>query len=347
MRNPLGLLAGGQLSWKIFAELIGLLIPKVIPYALPLGLLTSVLLVLGKLSSQNEIVAMKASGMGLMRISSSIFFLAVIGCLGSLAINLYYGPNSSARYRQKLKNSIQKDPLNFIRPKVFIDDFPGYIMYADDRSGNDLANFWIWELDDKQRAVVFMKAQRGEFRHDPQHNAIKLSLINGSAEKRNSSDPENFQGDPPPTLIFEELSLTLSLDRIMAAAQVSKKMSNMNIFELLDARKAVINDVKLKPEDAFQKQVAFQTQIQKNLASCFSILALTTLGIPLGIKISRRETYANLAVALGLALSYYLFVIMITWLEQKPHLRPDLLVWVPNLIFEGIGITLFVKACRH
>ena len=57
--------------------------------------------------------------------------------------------------------------------------------------------------------------------------------------------------------------------------------------------------------------------------------------------VSRRETSANLGLALVLVLGYYFLTVMIKWLDRHPEYRPDLLLWVPNLLFLALGIWLF------
>ena len=66
-------------------------------------------------------------------------------------------------------------------------------------------------------------------------------------------------------------------------------------------------------------------------------------GVPLGIKVSRRETSANLGVAVMLVLGYYFLTTAVSWIDRHPEYRPDLLLWVPNLIFIGIGLSLFAR----
>ena len=69
-------LASGRVNAAQGLELIVLLFPGVIPYALPMGVLTGVLIAFGRMSSQHEITAMKASGLGLMRIARPALLLA-------------------------------------------------------------------------------------------------------------------------------------------------------------------------------------------------------------------------------------------------------------------------------
>jgi lipopolysaccharide export system permease protein len=87
-------------------------------------------------------------------------------------------------------------------------------------------------------------------------------------------------------------------------------------------------------------------QIQRGAVAAFSVLALATLGVPLGLVVNRSETVANLGLALALALVYYMLLFLFSLLQAHPALRPDLLLWTPNFLFEILGLTLLVRAAR-
>ena len=76
------------------------------------------------------------------------------------------------------------------------------------------------------------------------------------------------------------------------------------------------------------------------------MIALCLIALPLGIKISRSETYANLAIALALAMTYYVLFIMAMWLEKNPAIRPDLWLWLPNILFLSAGLWALRRANR-
>ncbi|MES1168499.1 MAG: LptF/LptG family permease, partial [Oleiharenicola lentus] len=86
--------------------------------------------------------------------------------------------------------------------------------------------------------------------------------------------------------------------------------------------------------------------IQEKFATAFSVLSFAIVAIPLGIKVSRKETSANLGIGLMLALGYYFASIVPGMFDKYPALRPDLLVWLPNIVFQGLGLWLFYKIDR-
>ena len=79
----------------------------------------------------------------------------------------------------------------------------------------------------------------------------------------------------------------------------------------------------------------------------FAPLSLAFLAVPLALRVGRRETMFNAGLALALALVYFfLLTTLPEWFQSFPKIRPDLLVWAPNVIFQGIGLMLF-RSVEH
>ena len=165
IRDVLGLLASSHLSWGTFFELILLLIPYVFTFALPLGILTGILIVLGRMSSSQEIIVLKSAGESTWSIISPVVAVALIGAAVSAQINNYQAPEAFRRYRTLLPNVFREDPLSFIEIGKPIHEFPGYVLYIRKKQGNQLEDIWIWELDKRHRAVVLVRARHGEIKY--------------------------------------------------------------------------------------------------------------------------------------------------------------------------------------
>lgn len=347
IKEVMGELAAGRLSISFFLYIVALIIPGVIPYALPLGMLTGILLVFGRMSSQSEIVAMKACGRSIYSMAAPVFFLAICASLFSVAINFYYAPAADYAYKSALKNLVRANPLQFIQAGTFIRDFPGYVIYANSSNGKELVSFRIWELDKQGRVQISIQSERGLLSYDDDRDEIVLTLKSGSADRARAGDPEDLR-KPLPSARFDELVIKLPLNDIIGKSDgVRKRLKLMTFGELLDARTTWHRKPNPTPEDAFHDKIEVQLQIQKNFAMAFSIFSMVVLAVPLGIKASRSETFANVAIALALAMSYYLMTVVISWLEKYPTLRPDVLIWVPNIIFQAAGTVLIVRSSRN
>ena len=343
LRDVVGLVADGQLSLGLLLGLVALLIPYVVAYALPLGILTGVLLVLGRLSAQREITAMRSAGLSLFQIASPIFFLALIGLVFAVLVNFHYAPNARSQYRDDLAQAIRVNPLSFIVEQTFVRHFPGYVLYVGEKQEQRLRDVWVWELDDQRRVLKFIQAEEANLDYDAVTESLLLSLDDGYSEARSERDPEDARTGRPP-LEFERTSIRLPLDQILGGQTTTKKLSRMTFNEVMRERQRLLTLMGEEPDEAHALGLLrIRMSIHERFAMAYAILSLATLAIPLGITIQRKETSANLFVALILALSFYLLMVIIAWFERMPHLRPDLLMWVPNLGFQALGIWLFVR----
>ncbi len=339
LRDVLGLLTDGQLSFPLFFRLLSLLVPYVIAYALPLGILTGVLLVLGRLSAQREITAMRSAGISLFQISAPVFFLAVIGVAFSITVNFYYAPNARSQYREDLSASIRENPLNYIVERRFVRDFPGYVIYVGEKRDEELRDLWLWEIGDERMVSRFLHAEEATLDYEAETESILLILRDVFAEARSAGDPENLQ-EARPSPSIERTTIRLPLRGILGRGTGSKRYGDMTFNEIIGVR-AELPD---RPgEDHFSELISIQLSIQERFAMAFSVLSLALFAVPLGIRIQRSETSSNLVIALCLAMVFYFLVIAVGWFETRPRLRPDLLVWLPNLLFQAAGVWMFLR----
>lgn len=347
IKDVIRLVASGQMSSIMFFRTLLMLIPSVAVYALPLGLLTGVLMTLGRLSAQQEILVLKTSGLGLPSICSPIFFLAIVGVVLSLFVNLFYAPRALSSYRQSLREAVRQDPLKFLRPRVFIRDFSGYVLYASGQEKTFLTDFRIWEFDGSGHVSLFLFAERGEFHYDSASDSLQLSLQNGSLDRR-----EKQGSGRTPTVFFKDFSINLPLGKIFGATgSATKRLKHMDFFELLHFRKfggesPTGKDCRTAETIAKDRKSA-DFVLSQHLAMAFSSLVLTVLAIPLSLQVNRKETSANVALALVLGIFYYLLMVIFSWLQLVPGCRAEVFIWTPNILLFSLGLGLFMRANRR
>lgn len=346
LRELASRLADGRLTLGVFFQLFGLLIPFVFSFSLPLGFLTGVLIGLGRLSSNREIVAMKATGTSIWDIALPVFILAIMGSALAAWTNNYVAPLSRTQYKTLMVEALREDPLRFFKTGVLSRDFPGYVFFIQEKSGSELKGFWLWELDENKRPSFFIRSVDGDIRYEREKDSLILTLRNGVAEqwpeKRDAVDPLDTA-----MMFFEEFPIELPLSYSMGAAKDDREISEYTLGELL----AMLHGKKDLPEDALSDPEAYRQririQISNNFSLAASLLALSMIAIPLAIRTGRKETYANAMLALGLGLVYYFFVSMIASLDIPPRFHPEFLIWLPNIIMAGSGFLLIRRVYHH
>jgi len=349
LRDLLGPLLAGQFGAATFLRLVALLFPFAISFALPMGILTGVLLTLGRLSADSEITAMRAAGISLARIARPVFILAALGTLLALYVNLESAPWARAQFHRELPAAIRANPLGVIVPRTFIRDFKGAVLYVGAKEGAILRDIWLWDLDDQARVRRVVRAESGRLDFDEATNSLIPTLLNAKIEERDEDQPENFTKAPKTPSLERIQEVPIPLDHYLGKDRVRMKDEWLTYDEL---RLKLAGHAAAKPapdqaRDHAREGMKLAIIVQDKFNLSLAVFSFALIGVPLGIKVSRRETSANLGLALGLVLGFYLLSVAVASLDKRPELRPDLLMWLPNLLFLGLGLWLFSRIDRR
>jgi len=349
LKDMLGYILAGQIAVGTVVKLLLLLLPATMPFVLAPGVLTGVLLTLGRLSADSEITAMRTAGLSLPRIARPILIFAVFGVAAGLYVNFEAMPYGRVTYEEGLREAVRTKALSFIVPKTFVHSFPNAVVYAGDRQGDILRDVWVWNFDDDRRFIRFVHAQSGHVTYNEDKNTLIARFQQAQVEVRNAAQAVDFSL-PAYDSAAEIFPLSFSLEKVFSGDHsFHRKLMWMTFNELQDERTRLATQ-QVAPAEARDHardimKVQFTLSEKANFA--LAVLSFALIGVPLGIKVSRRETSANLGVAVLLVLVYYFFTVMIGWLDRNPEYRPDLLLWLPNLVFLGLGAWQFRRLDRR
>ena len=355
LNEILPLLVSGQVSLWLVLKAVGLLIPFACVYALPMGFITAALLVFGRFSADQELTAARASGISLFSLISPVLLLSLFCCGFSAWFNMDLGPRSRVAYL-KLKEQLRSDVgvVQLPEGKV-INDFPGYIFYAAKNHHGNLEDVRILKLGNETNAETTLRAPRGRMEMDVPDKQLVLHLFDartvtfGGARISIGSSPE----------------LTLNFDLNVATNQTYKpRISDMTFWQLRDALDDLEKKLGSAPvvEEASSEELRAQlreavrqrndltepvlVEMNRQIAFSFACFGFTLVGIPLGIRVHRRETNVGVAIALMLVLVYYAFIMLGESLSARPEFVPHLILWLPNFIFQAVGVVLLWRANR-
>jgi lipopolysaccharide export system permease protein len=354
LKDVLPLLISGQAHVNTVFESVGLMIPFVWVFALPMGLLTAMLLVFGRFSADQELTAARASGISLLSLITPVLLLSLLCCGISAWINMELGPQCRVA-GQKLLERVRGDLLMKAQlPEgQFIRDFPGYIFYAEKNRNGNLQDVMIFVLENETNVTTTVRAPRGRMDVDPVGKQLVLHLF----DARSVTVGEHVDISSSPDSVFNFSIFTIPEKYLRPG------ISDMTFWQLreeladLDAKlglppPAATNTierlVQLKEAREQRKDLTEPIRVEMNrqIAFSFACFGFTLVGIPLGIRVHRRETNIGVAIALALVLIYYAFVLTAKSLAARPEFAPHLIVWLPNFIFQAVGAVLLWRANR-
>ena len=175
LKEIAALMASGQVSPGFLFKAIGLLIPFVLVYSLPMGMLTSTLLVFGRFSADQELTAARAGGISLLSLTAPVLLIGIVMSMLCGWINLQIGPQCRATYKTMIFEYGLERASALIQEKGYT-DFPGYRVYVDRVDGNNLHDVTIYQYDESQKLRMRMNAEQAALEVNPDTQQIMLTL---------------------------------------------------------------------------------------------------------------------------------------------------------------------------
>ena len=346
-KQLLELLVNHDAPLELILSFIGYILPFSLTFTIPWGFLTAVLLVFGKMSAENELIALKSSGVSIPRICLSVLALAVM-CVGiCLWINVEVAPKAQVKMKNALYDIATNNPLAMFGSDRVIDAFPGRKIYVESSKGSELSNLLVYEMSDTFEPMRVVHAQRGSLETDAVNKQLLLHIYEARFEQRDEEHREEFikikQG-----ISMDESTLPISLSELYEKNKKRKGLSSMTAGELLDrldTRAPKTSTAKSAKERAGELSAA-RTEINKRFSFSLASFAFALIGVPLAITAHRKETSVGFMLSLGVAFTYFLFILIADTMKHNPKVHPELLIWAPNLIFIGLGAWLFLRLSK-
>jgi lipopolysaccharide export system permease protein len=354
IKEILSLLINGQAGLGIVFQAIGLLIPFVWVFALPMGLLTATLLVFGRFSADQELTAARASGVSLLSLITPILLLSLFCCGLSAWINMDLGPRSRVAYKNLLFQ-FRTELMNAQLPEGrFIPISTNYVFYSEKNRGGKLKDVMILVLENETNISMTITAPSGNLEIDSTNKEMFLHLVQSrSVTKRGVIMSAGAWTSPNlyPTNQSASLGYQAPIND-MTFLQLRERLRNReHALDLLFAVPASSEETRIDFTEPIrikmQREISeIRVAMNREIAFSFACFGFTLVGIPLGIRMHRRETNVGVAIALILVLVYYSFIIAAGQLSLRPELVPQLILWLPNFIFQAIGAVLLWRANR-
>jgi len=323
----------GVSVWRILMLLL-FISPSFLTFTVPISVLLGTLLGIGRLSSDSEITAFKASGISLYQLYIPIFALSMAAYLFTTFLVLYGLPWGNRGFRATLYLIAQSRADVEIKERVFNDVFDGLVVYVDKVpvQGKKMEGILIYDERDKDRANTIF-AKEGFVVNDPKSHEVALRLIDGDIHRY---EPKSnvYQ-----RVQFSTYDLRLELAKIFVSLGKKLKEHEMSVEEI----KEKMAKMKQRGENTTPQEI----EIHKRYAIPFVCLVFGLVGLPLGIQPRRSGRSHGFVFSILILLAYYIALTSFEILANRHVIPPPAVGWAPNILFGALGVYLLVKSANE
>lgn len=352
---------------KVVGEIALLSLPFVISISAPLGGLIGGVVTFGRMAQDNEVAAVRAAGIptGRLFVPVLVFGGILVPAMG--VFNGFILPEAQHRVRSLLTDVARKRPALRLQERVFLDDFPGYMVYlgAMNERHSTVANVVIFEQARGNKAPAFITAPQGRIEYSPDDRYMILKLYDGEIHELMSSD--NYR-----RLSFKEHIINILADWELVRREREYRSEDEMLFSQLLSRvteikqdidglraqlriaesgKRTIEERHFREEEIRTRlryrnleMVRFLTELQKRISLAFSCLLFLMFGVPVGLLLRRGGIGTGFIVGLTFFAVYYVMLVGGEHFAGNGRVAPFLGMWLPNLILVLPVVELMTRA---
>jgi lipopolysaccharide export system permease protein len=315
-------------------RMISYILPSFLTLTIPMAVLLGALVTFGRLSTDSEITAMKASGFSFYRMTAPILAVSLVAMAFTAYFSLYLGPKKAATFKKDLFVMAKSRALINIEEEVFNDTFKNVIIYARKTpSPNEMEGVFISDERDPDEPRVII-AQHGVMDLDVATGMAYLRLTNGSIHKKGNKAGSYQELD------FATNNLSINLyDKFFSDDDSKKGKREMSLGEL----KAFAKAANPASDDAYP----LMTEYYKRFTIPLACIIFGLVGPSLGLYSRRSGRSSGVTVALVVFAVYYLIMKGGENLATSGKLDPIIAALLPNIIIGAFGIYLLVMADKE
>jgi lipopolysaccharide export system permease protein len=190
-----------------------------------------------------------------------------------------------------------------------------------------------------------MFARKGEVETDIAHKAVNFHIFDARFEQRDSADPADFE-KVHQGITMKESVFSISLQELYEKNKNRNGTSSKTLTELIHMEK----DLKRNRTDpallTTMMRTVVRTEVNKRFSVSLAALALCLIAVPLAVTANRKETSIGFFFSIIIGFCYFFFIEFATTVQNNPKWHPELLIWLPNVLFISLGGFMFWKLSR-
>jgi len=309
-------------------RLLGYTLPFLMVYIIPMSFFVSILLGFLRLASDNEVTALKGSGLSFFQLLPPVLILSFSGTILTGFAAMVAQPWGERSLKNLLfQVAVVQAKVN-LKERVFYNEFKELVFYIQKVHGDGLLeDVFIYDQREKDLPQTIV-AKRGWLIPNPKERSLNLRLEDGHIYN------VSLNSKSAQTVFFKSYDLFLPLEEIVSNQEKREKSeTEMYLPELKERIRQT------SPSE--KKYYNYQIEYYKKFSLPFACLVLGLIAFPLGLQ--SRMAGRPWAVVLGgtVFFIYYLFLSLAFSLGERGTLPPIIGLWLPNIIVGLVGIYLF------
>ena len=321
------MLLGLELNIWDTLRLFGYLSPFFLLIICPIACMLAVFLTFLRMSTERELVALKAGGVSLYQMLPAPLFFSVLCALLGFWISVYWQAWGMGHFRSEVLNIASSSARVVVQPGVFNKDVPNMVMFA--RKVDPMSGTMAGVMVEDRRAsdaTMTILAPEGSLDADYENGEIIFLLKDGRSytEKNNTL---SIMG-------FKEYAVRLSFDSLFQGVDMgSVKPKEYTWERLYDYQ----NERELQKTDP---RMARKIVVERHKRYVFplSCVVLCIFVIPIATSFQGLKQQTGVVMALLLFLVYYSLLMLGMSLGESGDLDPRIGLWVPNALFLAMGL---------
>ncbi len=299
--------------------------PGVLTFTLPMAALVGVLIGLGRMSADSELIALNTLGIGLRRLLAPVGVLALGTALLTLAMTLWLGPAAVRTFRA-LEDRLRATQVSFqVQPRVFDERFPHLVLYVQDVEAAATRWHGVFLAESSvESGSRLTLAEEAIVIADREQGKLQFHLGRGSTHEYSRREPDRYS-----VTSFAQSDFPVEVADVSAGRTIEPTNQERSLGELLAQRGPRWREARV--------------EAHRRLAFPVACLVFALLAVPLGARPRRGGRAAGFLVALLLICGYYLLLITGAGLARQGRLPPAAGIWAANLLTGLLGLALLPR----
>ncbi|PYV21995.1 MAG: LPS export ABC transporter permease LptF [Acidobacteria bacterium] len=309
-------------------------LPAILVLTIPMALLVGTLIGLSRMAADGEVIAVRASGIGLAQFVLPVMLYALLGWGLAGWMSLSLAP-AAGRELVHMQASLKASQIPYeIRPKVFVEQFPNKLLYLQDVTGAHSRWRGVFIADNTQRdAPQVTLAASGILTNNSRSRApsqsLTLHLERGATHETDPEHPEQYS-----VASFTETDIPIPFDQSSATGPERLTPSLMPLGALVELTR-----------DPGQRRAAL-VELNYRLALPMASLVLALVGIPLGLFHRKGGKAVGVILTILLVFIYYILMAFGWSFAKQGRLDPTVGLWTANAVFAVAGILMLAAMPR-